>query len=329
MTAVGSHPRRRPRVLLLTHRGTPPDLDRVRAVAEVVPADEPRLAEQLRDADVLYIWDYFWDRQVDGLERAWPADAGVRWVHIANVGTEKIDFAALHRSGPIVTNAAGVYETAIAEYVLAAHLYLCKRLHEVREAQVAGEWRRLETDPVAGGSAVVVGAGPIGRQIARLLGAVGMRVDLVARTARADAEFGRVHGSDALTGLLPGCDLLVLAAPLTPRTRHMIGRDELALLGPRGRLVNVGRGALVDDEALIDALAGGRIAGAALDVFVEEPLPASSPYRALPNCLVSAHMSGVTHGWRDRLADVFTRNLCRWIEGDELLNVVPGMGARR
>jgi phosphoglycerate dehydrogenase-like enzyme len=188
---------------------------------------------------------------------------------------------------------------------------MAKDLPGTLAAQARREWRHRETEPIAGRRVVVVGGGPIGRAIAGLLGAVGMDVELVGRR-----EF------DGLRRLLPGADWLVLAAPLTDATRGMLDAAALALLPPSARVINVGRGALVVEPDLVDALREHRIAGAALDVFAREPLPADSPLWALPGVIVSPHMSGDLIGWRQDLVEVFRDNLARYQAGEPLRNVV-------
>ena len=311
----------RPRLLVLTQNEPPPDIERLRTLAEVTIGDESRLVAQLAEADIVYVWDFFWDRHTDALDLAWQG-ARPRWVHIANVGIEKLASPGLIESGAVVTNAVGVYERPIAEHVLTAYLALAKQVPLALRHQHSKTWHRLATQQIEGRRAVVVGAGPIGREIARLIGAVGMPVDLVGRSARTDEEFGAIHASTELRDLLPDAGLVVLVAPLTDETRGMLGPAELALLGEETILVNVGRGELVDEDALIDALRERRFGGAAIDVFAVEPLPASSPIWSLPNTLVTAHMAGTTTGWRDRLTGVFTANLEAWVAGDPLRNIV-------
>lgn len=312
----------RPRVLLLSQHEAPPGIEGLAPLAEFVMAEDSRLEEQLRACEVVYAWDYFWDRNTDRLASAWGPDVSVSWLHLANVGVDKLAFLRNAPNRPTVTNAVGVYERPIAEYVMSSYLFLAKRLRLIDRCQSGRRWHRFESAPVAGTEAVVLGAGPIGREIAGLLGAIGMEVSLVGRRGRADERFGRIHGRDELDRLLVDCGLLVLAAPLTPETRHAIGAAELGLLGPDGYLVNVGRGELVDDRALVDALGRGGIGGAALDVFAEEPLPEDSPYWALDNCLVSSHLSGVTAGWKQRLAATFADNLQAFCAGRSLPSVV-------
>jgi phosphoglycerate dehydrogenase-like enzyme len=269
-------------------------------------ADAGELAAALPGTEVLLVWD------------AWPAvDGHLRWVHTASAGVDRLTFPGLLGSDVSLTNSRGVFDTPIAEYVLGLVLAMAKELPSTLALQREGVWRHRETQRVAGTRAVVVGGGPVGRATAALLGAVRIDVALVGRRAGPG-----VHAFAALDGLLTDADWLVLAAPLTPATRGLLDAERIAALPRRARVVNVGRGALVDEDALTAALAAGRIAGAALDVFVAEPLPAASPLWRLPGVVVSPHMSGDTHGWRADLLAVFLDNLDRYRRGAPLRNVV-------
>jgi phosphoglycerate dehydrogenase-like enzyme len=269
--------------------------------------DATALADALPGAEVLLVWDF----TSDAVREAWPAADALRWVHTASAGVDRLTFPGLLESDVTLTNSRGVFDRPMAEYVLGLVLAMAKDLPGTFAAQARGEWLHRETEPIAGRIAVIVGGGPIGRAIAGLLGAVGMDVELVGRR-----EF------DDLPGLLPRADWLVLAAPLTDATRGMLDAATLALLRPSARVINVGRGALVVEPDLVDALQTGRIAGAALDVFAREPLPADSPLWTLPGVIVSPHMSGDLIGWRQELVEVFRDNLARYRAGEPLRNVV-------
>ncbi|TWF76358.1 phosphoglycerate dehydrogenase-like enzyme [Pseudonocardia hierapolitana] len=269
--------------------------------------DASSLAEALPGAEVLLVWDFL----SDAVRDAWPAADSLRWVHTASAGVDRLTFPGLLESDVTLTNSRGVFDRPMAEYVLGLVLAMAKDFPGTLAAQARREWRHRETEPVAGRRVVVVGGGPIGRAIAGLLGAVGMDVELVGRR-----EF------DGLPRRLPGTDWLVLAAPLTDATRGMLDAAALALLPRSARVINVGRGALVVEPDLVDALRERRIAGAALDVFAREPLPADSPLWALPGVIVSPHMSGDLIGWRQDLVEVFRDNLARYQAGEPLRNVV-------
>lgn len=270
-------------------------------------SDASSLAEALPGAEVLLVWDFL----SDAVRDAWPAADALRWVHTASAGVDRLTFPGLLESDVVLTNSRGVFDRPMAEYVLGLVLAMAKDLPGTLAAQARREWQHRETEPIAGRRAVVVGGGPIGRAIAGLLGAVGMDVELVGRR-----EF------DGLPRLLPAADWLVLAAPLTDATRGMLDATALALLPPAARVINVGRGALVVEPDLVDALQAGKLAGAALDVFAREPLPADSPLWAHPGVIVSPHMSGDLIGWRQDLVEVFRDNLARYRAGEPLHNVV-------
>jgi phosphoglycerate dehydrogenase-like enzyme len=210
----------------------------------------------------------------------------------------------------------------MAEYTIGLMLAAAKDLTTTINRQAAHEWKARETETLFGKTLVVVGVGPIGRETARLARAFGMRLIGVGRTARHDSDFGPIIASADLASVLPEADYLLLIAPRTPATEGLIGRDALALLKPSARVINVGRGAIIDQKELHRALVEGRIAGAALDVFEKEPLPEDDPMWNTPNLLISPHMAGDYTGWRRDNADLFGENLRRWIAREPLLNVV-------
>ncbi|MGW0632948.1 D-2-hydroxyacid dehydrogenase [Streptomyces sp. NPDC002758] len=297
----------------------PPLLDRVKDRARLRRVGEADLAGALREADALLVWDFL----TDALPAAWPEHDGPRWVHTASAGVDRLLFPALLRSGAVITNSRGVFEEPIAEYVAGLVLAMAKDLPGTLDRQRSRTWQHRETERVAGTRAVVVGGGPIGRAVARVLGALGLRVALVSRTARErDAEFGRVYGFGELAGLLPEADWVVGAAPLTGETADMFDAATFARMKRGARFVNVGRGPLVVEHDLVAALRDGTLAGAALDVFRREPLPVDSPLWTAPGLLVSPHMSADTHGWLEDLAELFLANFARWAAGRPLRNVV-------
>lgn len=297
--------------------GPPPGIEAAHPLADVRLVEADGLAGALPGADALFVWDFL-STAVAG---AWPSEAGPRWVHIASAGVDRLLFPGL--DGVTVTNSRGVFDEPIADYVLAMVLAFAKDLPTTLRHQRERRWRHRETEPVAGRTALVVGTGPIGRAIGRKLTLLGLRVSGAGRTAREDdPDLGRIAGPDGLRAALAEADYVVLAAPLTGETRGMVDADALAALKPTARLINVGRGELVVEADLVAALRSGRLAGAALDVFAAEPLPASSPLWEMDDVVVSPHMSGDVAGWRDRLVDLFLDNLRRFADGAPLRNVV-------
>ncbi len=288
-------------------------------LAEVAYASTyEELDRQIADADVLLVWDFRFARLDDLLPKA----PRLKWVHVAAVGVEALLTPGIVSGDIVVTNSRGVFEGAIAEYVLGLYLAHLKDLRTTLERQAARVWDHRLTRRLRGRTAAVIGTGAIGRETAALLAANGVAVELVGRREADDPEFGRIRASEDLLALAPTLDLLVLAAPLTAATRNMVDRPVLEALGPDAYLVNVGRGALVDQDALAGVLAAGGFAGAALDVFVEEPLPPSSPLWADPRVVVSPHMSADFIGFDAALVEVFLGNLRSWAAGGELTGVV-------
>ncbi len=307
-------------MLVREHAQRPPGLEPVAEVAAVryaVSVEE--LQDALDDAEVLLAWDF---RSMK-LREAWPHARRLRWVHVAGAGVDTVLFPALASSGVILTNSRGVFDRAIAEYVLGLMLALAKDLPATCDLQRRHAWKHRETAQLAGQTVLVVGAGGIGRAIARLARGVGMHVVGVARSARPDdPDFGRVAAARDLGAVVGAADYAVIAAPLTPETTGMFGAAVFDRMKPTARLINVGRGPIVDEEALVGALRSNRIAGAALDVFSEEPLPAAHPFWDLPGVIVSPHMSGDFTGWAPALSQLFVANFLRWRRAEPLLNVV-------
>ena len=310
----GNHdPGTRPTVVVLTADGVEPPttLALIRELADVRECTADTLAQALPGAEILLVWDIF----SDALASAWHAADALRWVHVAAAGVDKLLFDELRDSDVLVTNARGVFDGPIAEYVLACVLAHDKRLHETEALQRAGQWRHRETTRVAGRRALVVGTGRIGRATARLLRAVGLDVSGAGRRPRDDDEdFGRVLDSARLSEHLGDVDHLVMVAPLTDATRGMLGPAELAALPDGAHVVNVGRGELVDQEALTREIGTGRLS-AHLDVLVVEPLPGGDPLWTLDGAHISPHMSGDVVGWRDTLSGQFLDHLRTWAGG--------------
>jgi len=277
------------------------------------------LAEAVRGARALVLWDFF----SSAVRDVWRDADALEWIHVTAAGVDTLLFDELRDSDVVVTNAHGVFDRPIAEYVLGAVIAQAKDSRNSFDLQRRHEWQHRETRSIAGARALVVGTGGIGREIARMLGAAGMEVRGAGRRAAADdADFGVVVASEDLATEAAWCDHLVLAAPLTPATRGLVDAAVLSAMKPDAHLVNVGRGALVDESALVSALIEGRIGGATLDVFDIEPLPIGHPLWEAPNVTITAHMSGDVVGWRDTLAAQYTENVRRWLVGQPLRNVV-------
>ncbi|MFB7654473.1 MULTISPECIES: D-2-hydroxyacid dehydrogenase [unclassified Streptomyces] len=291
-----------------------PRLGRLTGRARIEHTDAKSLAERLPHADVLLVWDF----TSHAVREAWPGDGPrPRWVHTASAGVDHLMCPELADSETVVTNARGVFDQPIAEYVAALVLAMAKDLPTTLRLQGERTWRHRESMRVAGTRACVVGSGPIGRAIAQTLKALGITTALVGRTARTG-----VHGPDELDRLLARADWVVAAAPLTDDTRGMFDARRFGVMQPSARFVNVGRGQLVVEDDLAEALTRRWIAGAALDVLSREPLAPESPLWRVPDLIISPHMSGDTVGWRDELGAQFVDLFESWATGRPLANVV-------
>jgi len=267
---------------------------------------------------MVLLWDFGSTLLREHFDRA----RALRWVHVAGAGVDAVMTPEIASSDVVVTNARGVFNQSIAETVVGMMLVFAKDMVRTLTLQAQRTWVHRDTEMLAGQTALIVGTGEIGRTIGRTIAGLGVEVIGVATSERHDEHLGLVRSVEDLDSLLPRSDFVILVLPLTELTKGIIGPEQLKLMRTTARLINVGRGQLVDEPALITALQAGSIAGAALDVFEIEPLPSSSPLWRMPNVIVSPHMSADFHGWLEALADQFFDNLDRWLDGQPLLNVV-------
>jgi phosphoglycerate dehydrogenase-like enzyme len=276
------------------------------------------LRNALPGADVLLGWNFR-----AGLQDVWGSASDLRWIHWAGAGVDAVVFPELAASDVQLTNARGIFDVPMAEWVLGMVICFAKEIPQNLEFQAQAEWKHRVTEMVAGKRALIVGVGSIGRAVGRLLRAAGMEVEAVGRSARdGDVDFGHIYAIDELHARLSSADYVVLITPLTEQTRNLFGAAEFTAMATHARFINIGRGPLVVEADLLEALHSGQIAGAALDVFVEEPLPTESPFWRAPNCLVSPHMSGDFVEYEAAMADQFMANWARYLSGEPLLNVV-------
>jgi phosphoglycerate dehydrogenase-like enzyme len=312
----------KPVITVLTAPGEPepPGIEAVRARGEVRLAwDEVTLREALPGSRVMMVTDF----RTEALAAAWPTADKLEWIHATSAGVDALMFPALIDSDVTVTNARGIFDRSIAEYVLCTMLMFAKDFPRSMRLQAGHKWKHRDTERAEGREVLIVGAGSIGRQIARLARAVGMNPHGVARRARSgDEDFVAVHANEQLFDQLEVADFVVIAAPLTPQTEGLFDQKAFAAMKKEARLINIGRGPIVNTKDLIDALNKGEIAGAALDVFEEEPLPEDHPLWEMGNVILTPHMSGDFIGWRRALTDQFLENFDRWHKGEDLFNHV-------
>lgn len=287
------------------------------------PADEARWRGLLAAAEVLFDFDHT-NRQ--DLPELAP---GVRWVQATSAGIGQF----VRRMGydtrmprTVFTTASGVHARPLAEFCALAMLMFSSNLWQMQRLQAERRWERFGATDLAGRTLGVLGVGRIGSEVARIGKAFGMTVLGVKRTAAGAgaAELGcdELVGPEGLAAVLRRSEFLVIATPHTSATERMLGAAELALLPPGAVLINIGRGSVLDEAALIAALREGRLGGAALDVFETEPLPAESPLWTMPNVLVSPHSASTSDRENARLTDLFCDNLRRYLAGEPLRNVL-------
>jgi phosphoglycerate dehydrogenase-like enzyme len=270
------------------------------------------------------------DALAELLGGAYPA---LRWVHATSAGAgELVRGAGLDRDAldrVVVTTSSGVHAVPLGEFAVAGLLAVAKDLPGLAAAQRARSWPVVRQPPreLRGQTLVLVGLGEIGREVARLGKALGMRTVGVRRGKGPPPPFtDEVHGPDRLPELAGRADAMVVSLPLTGETAGLLDRATLKRLPPACIFVNVGRGGVVDEEALVDALRERRIAGAVLDVFATEPLPPGSPLWTLPNVLVSPHGAALSEHENERIVELFVANLRRFLDGEPLANAVePGV----
>ncbi len=327
---------------ILSARFRSRDLERIRAAApgaRIVTVSVEGLADgPLDDVEVmLHGW-----LSAETFDRLLVRAPRLTWVHSATSGVERALTPVALERGLVVTNARGVFSRPIAEYVLMMILAVSRRLPQLLELQRERTWQPLEGTELRDVTVGIVGLGSIGRAVGALATAFGCRVVAVRRRAEAgssssvrddeEESFGemvldRVGGPETLPELLAESDFIVLAAPLTSETEQMINAETLAMVKPGAWLINVARGRLIDERALIRALREGELGGAVLDTFRDEPLPAMSSFYDLPNVIVTPHTAWSSGRVLDRSVELFCENLRRFAKGDPLLNVVdPNAG---
>ncbi len=305
--------------VLLNYDAGEEELGRVRAVSDQVSVEKACTREEglARATEAEVILAGHWSDDL------WRRAPHLRWVQSSGAGVEWLLTPDFITSPILLTNAQGVYALPIAEHVIAFLLCFSRGFNWLVRRQVAHQWVHPRVDELHGRTLGIVGPGGIGSAVAQRAKALGMRVIAVRRRPdRPTPSVDEVRGTRELPWLLAESDFVVLCAALTAETRHLIGGEQLQQMKPTAYLVNVGRGGLVDEQALITALREQRIAGAGLDVFAQEPLPAQSPLWDLSSVLVSPHLSGDSPRSQERLTDLFCENLRRYLGGEELLNLV-------
>jgi phosphoglycerate dehydrogenase-like enzyme len=273
------------------------------------------------DATVIFSWAF----SRDLLRQVIRMAPRVRWIHVRSAGLDNL-LPALIESPATVTNGTGVFSQSLGEWVLGAILYFAKDFRRLIASQAAGKWAPFEVTEICGQTVGIVGYGDIGRAVGTRAHAMGMRVLGMTRRGplvyHFDPPVSQIFGSADRIRMIEQCDYIVVSAPLTTETRGLIGEAEFAAMKPNAVIINVGRGPVVDEAAMIRALTEKRIRGAALDVYDTEPLPEGHPFYSLENVLLSPHCADHTATWLDDAMRFFLENYERFRKGEALVNVV-------
>lgn len=261
----------------------------------------------------------------EGLADTVRASPRLRWLQATAAGAgEQVrgaDLTDAELARVAVTSASGVHTGPLAEFCILGLLAFSKNLPRLLADKQARHWDHYPVRELKGQTLLIIGLGKIGSEVARLAGGLGMRVMAVSRTGSSGCSaVDEVHTMDELGSLLPAVDAVVVALPLSDETRGIVDARAIAAIKQGASFVNVGRGGVVDETALIEALQQGRLAGAALDVFAVEPLPEDSPLWELPNVLLSPHTTALSIHENERIVELFVDNLRRYMNGDELRN---------
>lgn len=252
----------------------------------------------------------------------------LKWIHATAAGVGQLMYSELRESGIVLTNARGIHSDPMAEHILGMVIAMSRRFPDAFRYQRAAHWAQQEIwdarpFELKGKVLLIAGFGSIGQALARIIQPIGMRVWGLTQSGSGDERFAeRILPASKLRDALPHADFVLLAAPETPETRQMIGEKELASMKRSAYLLNVARGTLVDQSALIAALRARTIAGAALDVTEEEPLAPENPLWKLDNAFITPHVSAATDLLWQRQGELLLENLERWFDGRELLNRV-------
>ena len=286
---------------------------------EVICEHEPAAwLPHVKEAEVLLGWR----KEIAPIVAA--GNTEVKWLQTWGAGVDNMPLDKLHHNGISITNASGVHPIPIAESVFAMLLSFTRKLHSAVRHQVAGEWTHIrDVGELYGQTIGIVGVGAIGERIAQLAQAFGMRVWGVRRSGEPSPYVDRMFASDGLQQLLTESDFVVVTVPATSETSHMFAAPQFAAMKQTAHFINIGRGQTTDTSALVDALRSGGIAGAGLDVFEQEPLPAGHPLWSMDNVIITPHNSGLTNHYEERVIDIFVENLESYLQtGKPSRNIV-------
>jgi len=306
--------------VLVLASGDDPQFAMLKELPHTVCGDVATCAQAAKDAAVILQWSG--TREL--LRALFGMCKKVRWIHSKAAGLDNLLFPELVESEVLLTNGRGVFSASLGEFVLAAILYFAKDLRRMIRNQIAAVWEPFDVEEISGQTVGILGYGDIGRAVASRVHAMGMRVLATKRhiPGSADPLVERFYKPEERREMMARCDYIVATAPLTTETRHMISDAEFAVMKSTAVVINVGRGPVIDEAALLRALTTKRIKGAGLDVFEHEPLPPGNLLYKLENVLLSPHCADHTADWQDQAMRFFLTQYARFEKGEPLKNIV-------
>jgi phosphoglycerate dehydrogenase-like enzyme len=308
-----------PLVLVLSNANDP-QLEMLSRLPHVLALDAEQAARAAHDAQIVL----HWSGPRDLVRAALLANPQIRWIHSKWAGLDSLLFPEFVESPVPLTNGSGVFSQSLGEFALAMILYFAKDFPRMLRNKAAHRWEDFDLDEIAGQTVGIVGYGDIGRAVARRAHAMDMKLLALKRhpPAAHDQLIDAYYKPAELHDMLGKCDYVAVCAPLTPETRHMISDAEFAAMKPSAIVINVGRGPVIDQAALIRALQQKKIRGAGLDVFEHEPIPKDDPIWEFDNVFISAHTADHTRDWLDQAMRFFLRQYDRFRTGQPLENIV-------
>jgi phosphoglycerate dehydrogenase-like enzyme len=306
--------------VLVLSQDDDPQLSMLKGVRHIVGREAAAFASAVKDPVVILAWSI--PKKV--LREVFLMCQDVRWVHSRTAGLDGVLFPELIASKVPLTNGKGVFSQSLGEFALAAILYFAKDFRRMVRNQMAGVWEQFDVEEIDTQTVGIVGYGDIGRAVAKRVRPMGMKVLASKRHAPSgsDANVDEFYKPEDLKEMLGRCDYVVVSLPLTPETHHMISDEQFAAMKPNAVVINVGRGPVIDQAAIVRALTAKRIKGAGLDVFEVEPLPAGDPMYKLENVLLSPHCADHTKEWLNQAMRFFLEQNRRFSAGEPLENIV-------
>jgi phosphoglycerate dehydrogenase-like enzyme len=297
-----------------------PQLSMLKGLRHIVGREPAAFSSAVKDPAVILAWSA--PKKV--LREVFLMCRDVRWVHSRSAGLDNVLFPELIASDVPLTNGRGVFSQSLGEFALAAILYFAKDFRRMLRNQMAGVWEQFDVEEIDTQTVGIVGYGDIGRAVAKRVHPMGMQVLATKRhpPPGADPNVDQFYKLEDLLEMLGRCDYVVVSLPLTPETHHMISDAQFAAMKPTAVVINIGRGPVIDQAAMVRALTAKRIKGAGLDVFEVEPLPPGDPMYKLENVLLSPHCADHTAQWLNQAMQFFLEQDRRFANGEALENVV-------